>query len=145
MKLQPFFPRVSSSWRPGMGALCEHLLDERVIRSKPRRQDRKDLSVELLGLGVPSLRGVGVGHMLEGHCHVKVVGAEDPREHTREAQIERGGVVPPLPFPLESGQVTQRPGYSGVLRAVRRLDDGERTPIEDLGSREVPPLRAHVA
>src|SRR5882672_11212549 len=42
---------------PGMVALCKHLLDERVIRSKPRRQDRKDLSVELLGLGIPSRRG----------------------------------------------------------------------------------------
>src|SRR5438132_1548395 len=121
-----------------MGALCEHLLDERVIRSKPRRQDRKDLSVEFLGLGVPSLRGVGVGHMLEGHRHVEVVGAEDPLEHTREAQIEGGGVVPPLPFPVEPGQASQRTGYSGVLRAVRRLDDGERTPIEDLGAPDDP-------
>ena len=119
-------------------------MDERVIRSKPRRQDHKDLAVELVGLSVTSPRGVGVGHTLQGHCHMKVVGAEEPLEHTREAQIERGGVVPPLPSQVESGQVTQRTGYSRVLRAVRRLDDGERTPIEDLGSREILPLGAHV-
>src|SRR2546426_11364111 len=89
----------------GTGLLGQPLLDERMIRAKPRRQDRHDPSVEVLGLSVPPLSGVGFGHVIEGYCHVEVVGAEHPLEHTREAQIERGGVIPPFPRPVEPGQV----------------------------------------
>src|SRR5437867_12665541 len=49
----------------GTRLLGQHLLDDRVIRSNPRRQDRQDPSVEVLGLGVPPLAGVGFGHVIE--------------------------------------------------------------------------------
>src|SRR5207249_5727582 len=49
----------------GTGLFRQHPLDDRVIRSQPRRQDGQDSSIELLGLGVVCLAGVGFGDDLD--------------------------------------------------------------------------------
>src|SRR5947199_6477114 len=49
----------------GTGLFRQHPLDDRVIRSKPPRQDGQDSSIELLGLGVVCLAGVGFGDDLD--------------------------------------------------------------------------------
>src|SRR5437879_12709653 len=69
------------------GLLGQHLLDERMIRARPRRQYRHDPSVAVLGLGVPPLSGSGLGHVIEGHCHVGGGGAAHLLQHPREAAL----------------------------------------------------------
>src|SRR5262245_24597007 len=81
----------------GTGLFRQHPLDDRVVRSKPRRQDSQDSSIELLGLSVVCLAGVGFGDVIEGHRQVKVVGAEQSLEQIREAQIQRDGLIPAFP------------------------------------------------